>query len=93
MRYFVKNVSIAQYIGAILIKAGEERQVSKEIYTYLNTTFGASGKFTFRTAKAPKEKVTAKAPKEKVTAKAPKEKVTAKAPKEKVTTKANKNKD
>ena len=78
MRYFVKNVSIAQYTGAILIKAGEERQVSKEIYTYLNATFGASGRFTFRTARVSKEKVTARVPKEKVS---------------KVSIKANKNKD
>ena len=37
------------------IKAGQELEVSKEIYDYFNNAYGASGKFNFATKETPKK--------------------------------------
>ena len=50
MKYFVTNISNIQYTSKeITIKPKTEVELAKEIYDYLNATFGDSGKFTFRT--------------------------------------------
>ena len=50
MKYFVKYLRKNKYVLAnkLTIKANEEVEVDKEIFDYLNGTFGDSGMFTFR---------------------------------------------
>lgn len=50
MKYFVKYLLKNTYTlsDKLTVKAGEEVEVSDEIFTYLTNTYGDSGMFTFR---------------------------------------------
>lgn len=67
MKYFVTNVGTSNYNSATLsIKRGTEVEVSEDRYVYLNSTFGASGRFTFRTEAPITKKATKKSTKKAV---------------------------
>jgi len=55
MTYIIKCISGIHSKDDFLIKAGQEAEVSKEIYDYYNNTFGSSGKFNFATKAAVKK--------------------------------------
>ena len=50
MKYFVKYLRKNKYTlsNKLTIKSGEEVEVEKEVFDYLNGTFGDAGMFTFR---------------------------------------------
>lgn len=51
MTYFVKRIAGGNYASSeLLIKLGEEVEVTEKQYKYFNDTFGTSGHFTFRTS-------------------------------------------
>ena len=63
MTYIIKCIAGIHSRNDFSIKAGQEKEVSKEIYDYFNNTFGASGKFNFATkgeAKKAKPEVSVK---------------------------------
>jgi len=49
MKYEVTNISNTTYVGVIKIKSKETLSVTKEVYTYLESTFGKFNKFEFKT--------------------------------------------
>ena len=49
MTYTIKCIAGIHSRNDFSIKAGQEKEVSKEIYDYFNNTFGSSGKFNFAT--------------------------------------------
>ncbi len=61
MVYIIKCVSGNHSKDAFKIKAGQELEVSKEIYDYFNNNRGGSGHFNFITKDA-KKKAPVKAP-------------------------------
>jgi len=50
MTYFIKCLVGIHSKDDFTIKAGDEKEVSKEIYDYFNQYFGASGNFNFKTS-------------------------------------------
>ena len=53
--YKIKCIKGIHSKDEFLIKAGEEKEVSKEIYDYYNNNFGASGNFNFTNIEGPKK--------------------------------------
>jgi len=78
MKYFVKYIANGVYRGPndTVIPKGTEKELTQEMYEYLNSTFGDSGWFTFRTegAKAKAKPVAKDEPTEDVKVETPKPK-------------------
>ena len=55
MTYTIKCISGIHSTADFVIKGGQEKEVSKEIYDYFNNRFGASGSFNFSVKDTPKK--------------------------------------
>jgi len=49
MKYEVTNITNTTYVGVVKIKSKETLNVTKEVYTYLESTFSKFNKFEFKT--------------------------------------------
>ena len=55
MTYTIKCLTGIHSKDDFTIKGGQELEVTKEIYDYFNNTYGASGRFSFKTTGATKK--------------------------------------
>ena len=64
MTYIIKCLMGSHVRDDFSIKAGESKEVAKEVYNFYNNNYGTSGKFTFETKGTVKKTIVPKVEKE-----------------------------